>query len=315
MDHDNDVHLNGDSRATFATAICCRKCTSLASDLSVQRGGDVHVVACSRCTPFTLHSVGSVVVIAQLLSQISFGATKKLIKTMAETVPAQRPSWIDEKLGGMELGVVLTQDYLEPTETFENNDTVESTPFTDSSDLFWTVHDLTEEAIGPTSDLFKAWKQTLKVAFGESGDMDGEMKARVVNVSVRLAKTSPAIFGDNFVLVEGEGEFRFMPFVPKEGARAITTDEAQERNDIVLWMASLKLLGKCFDGGWARVSVEDLVANLNPNENVLKVTIGDEEFFVTRAAEDAMSTSLDAMAGQPTIFSVQTCCQGCYTNP
>ena len=49
-------------------------------------------------------------------------------------------------------------------------------------------------------------------------------------------------------------------------------------------------------------TVESLVTAPDPNEIAARVTLGCESIDVTRKAKESMSTALDAMANQPTVF-------------
>ncbi|CAB9504957.1 unknown protein [Seminavis robusta] len=93
--------------------------------------------------------------------------------------------------------------------------------------------------------------------------------------------------GDGFVM-------ELNPFGASEPSLRIRT----QRHDMVLWLASYNVLGNA----WSLYSTQPLVEAPDPSQRVMKVTSGNQTFFVTQKAKDSMMKALESNSNKPTMF-------------
>ena len=211
--------------------------------------------------------------------------------------------------------ISVSFDNSEPTALFKKHATAAESilPFEDDKALFL-------EAIALTATIFpqiedgankKAiWNDVFTAALNNTGHeaLADDAAVKLVSIwALPLAKTPPTIFKEAFNMGESSAEFCMTPL------------RDTIRHDIWQWVAAHALLGKAFElDGWKEVqddedeeveeieevpaTVENLVSAPAPTQNVMKVTLEGETFFVTNSAKQAMVDALDAMSNQPTIY-------------
>jgi len=201
-----------------------------------------------------------------------------------------------------------------PTELF--NDFVEThhspAPFTDVAQLFSSSIELANSCSGHLVSYFsrhkhtalvKAWEQVFLAAIqAEIAEtvFDADLCKSLSKIGLQLARTPPSIFGDTCFKEDdnGKGEFHALSF---ESAESGHSEEILcQRHDITQWIACFNIFGNA----WQFMSAESLVDRPDPSRNALKIVSGHDGdiTFVSQAAKDAMTTSVEHLANQPTIF-------------
>lgn len=189
-------------------------------------------------------------------------------------------------------------------------------PYTDKDELFMDavglakvcsgkVEELTTTLTdnGEQRDLCSSWIEIFELVLcDEDTTVFGEeLSSRICKIALRLARTHPSFFGEPDCFRppapndEGfKGQFHLLPF---ETTTDISADKAQ-RHDIVLWAAALDVVGQA----WNYMTAESLVALPDPSQHVIKITSGTKTYYVSQKGKNSMSSAIDSMANQPTIY-------------
>jgi hypothetical protein len=195
-------------------------------------------------------------------------------------------------------------------------DAAATEPFHDTLQLFQSSHDLAPiglQKAAAGANLVNAWEIAIKThcnAFSaclESGAEFPEATAKVVTHALRLAKTSPQMFGFCFQLQQStrSAVLSFEPYPPSEDL-AMDPNMAQERHDIVQWIASFNLLGKAFSlDEWESVYASSLIEPPMPELTAAKIHYGEEVIDVNQRAMEAMRDSFRALENKPTPYFKQ----------
>jgi hypothetical protein len=218
------------------------------------------------------------------------------------------PDWTNFKIGqSISLSFL---DHAQPTDLYNNAkekyDASLTMAFTDPMDLFTKSRSVASAILSNmpegTTDLAEAYDKSFRSIFASAlDDNDNETNTEAVIHALRLAGTSPDIFGFCCELNpdENEATFTFSSFL----SATVDATTGQERHDMVQWIACYHVLGKAFSmEGWVSAFATSLVPLSDPTEAAIKVHYGSETFIVTRSAKDAMSEAVDALKNKPTLF-------------
>jgi hypothetical protein len=201
---------------------------------------------------------------------------------------------LDEHTGTTEL-------YTQHIATLSPTDTL---PFDDGVEAFSRCLELAELILAGNlnMDILDAWTGILKACLDGTSRLAIQNSKKVIVTAISLVRTSPEVFGDNFELqlANQKAVFQFQPLAHDH----IKCTDACQRHDLVLWIASLHLLGKAFElEGWpSTLHAETLVEEPLADQHVIRIVHGSESVLVTRDAMDAMGDALDSMASQPGPF-------------
>ncbi|CAB9523075.1 hypothetical protein SEMRO_1373_G267280.1 [Seminavis robusta] len=176
-------------------------------------------------------------------------------------------------------------------------------PFVDGHALFTESRELAKllrshiDTILPNEAMIPCWEIVFEKVISEDvvNTFSTEVTARLRQAALRLARTPATIFGDPFVTMNGDAfVMKLNPFGASEPSLGIRT----QRHDMVLWLASYNVLGNA----WSLYSTQPLVEAPDPSRRVMKVTSGNQTFFVTQKAKDSMMEALESNSNKPTMF-------------
>jgi hypothetical protein len=174
----------------------------------------------------------------------------------------------------------------------------ELTPFTKSRNLSSLA------LLGNTlTDGLEAWTSVLKACIDSTTDLPQPTSEQLIEHALRLAQTPPDCFeGGNFQPRPDNQDavFRFHPIAIDH----MDIQHPHQRHDILLWIASFRLLGKAFNSeSWkVPLNMEILVNEPSDTEIVLQVQHGSDTVPVTRKALNSLKNALDVNANKLSPF-------------
>lgn len=184
--------------------------------------------------------------------------------------------------------------------------------FDDRKEFFNYCHQFYNQYLaeqGEKGDIPSTWKDLFAAALQNHEHellTTDEMKSKVIQMIIKLTRTSPTIFANDFFLQQGTC-----------GSFCMQELDGIPRHDMLSWIVAYKLLGKHFElDEWSFPQEEEeapvwdkatRVTNsnpeLDPNEVVMKITMAKGGTLkVKRSAKEAVSRSLESMKSQPTLF-------------